>query len=567
MQRKSFVTLLVLFLSAMIVAACAVPPAPQTVPSGEVAQPTSTEQEGGVITFQWQFWESVQPPTNNRVPRMIFGRLIDADADGSLHANLAETWEASSDGTQFTFNLRKGVKWHDLQDFTAKDVAFTITYLCSKAALLFAGDSCAPNHLGAIQGAVAYTEGQATDIEGIEIVDDYTIRLTLAEPNVGWLLTSIARRNIIPEHVYAKINPEDLKEAKSPVYFQKDIQVGTGPFKWVDGEDEKFVRLERFDQFWGGKPILDGLLFQNFGDADTAYLANQKGELDVHTGNGDNSGVSGVFYQLAQEVSHLDVVIFRRPYHRQLAINLHKPYLQDVRVRQAISHAINRQELIDGPLMGLAEPRWTFVENDKWTNPNVVTYPYDPAKAKELLAAAAADGTWDPNQEIELIYYYPGAQAREFMSAMQQYFTAVGINARLLYATGTALEEKIANLEHDLIYQGVGYPADPAAYEFLYRCDDQTGGVFQGAMPELCHQMADLFKAGRSVANEAERRKIYDELQLLDSQNLPQITLYQLTAAVAINRRVGGFDQSAQAWILSWEYNNFHAQDWFIRAN
>jgi ABC-type transport system substrate-binding protein len=262
----------------------------------------------------------------------------------------------------------------------------------------------------------------------------------------------------------------------------------------------------------------------------------------------------------------VNVNVFTRPYVRSLELNLNRPYLADVRVRQALSHAVHRQVLCDSVLSGLAEPWYSFMEYDTWLNQTMPTYAYDPEKAKELLAAAEADGAWDPDTEIEIAFYYSAVQDRNFMAGLQTFFTDIGIKTRLAYYETAAATAKQSEGDFDLMYFGWGSSPEPDDYAAAFQCDNTTRGAFYGAMSDVCNPMADLFKQGVTVVAFDERKAIYDEIQQLFGENLPFIPLFRFKQAMAINTRVSGFELGAQTYFAGFVFSDHRANEWSVSA-
>lgn len=570
LSRRDFLRFSSAAAAGALLAACAAPGSPTTAPQADTAaapqQPASTAAPaaamdtpaaGGTMVFPWWFWEEVVQHVWNmhKVARITGGRLVDLHLDGTITPYVAESWELSDDRLTYTFKLRQGMKWHDGETVDASDVAFTLHYLVSPGNLASSG---AEVGWGSLAGAKEFKAGEAESISGLEVVDDYTVRMTIPSPDGGWLTNVPTAMNILPEHIYNEIPVEDLQQHHAPLWFQPHMHVGTGPFKWVEGEDEKFVRLERFDDYYEGRPLLDGLLFSNVGESDTQFLALQKGEIDYLS-------VSGNFYQQALTLDNIEVVTFERPYHRWLDINVDKPYFQDVRVRQALNYAVDRQLLSETVLVGLAEPWYSVVEHSKWLNEEMPIYEYDPEKAKELLAAAAADGAWDPEREIELYYYYPDTGSRDFMAGLQKFYTDAGIKTRLIYIESAVSTEKSNSGEYDLMYSGWGATPDPTAYARGFACDDPAA-FFRSYDPETCQRVWALFEQGKQLSDLAERKAVYDEIQQIYGETAIAVPLFRFRSAAAINKRIGGFDMYGLAWQNSWIFSKHNAHTWHIQA-
>ncbi|HEX5502287.1 MAG TPA: ABC transporter substrate-binding protein, partial [Thermomicrobiales bacterium] len=292
--------------------------------------------------------------------------------------DLAEKWDVSPDGKTYTFALRQGVKWQDGQPFSAQDVKFSFeTWAHPK----WPGP-LSPN-LALIEGAAAYKQGQATAISGIAIPDDGHVRFTLTAAVATFLATS-ATGALLPRHLLQDVSPADVQKspfARKPVY--------TGPFmvqSWQTGEGLTFAA---FPDAFAGPPKLATLVGRDYPDQTTAINALRTGESQLGFVAPDQ------FDQFARDPT------FRT---QQLAgsqgvfltFDLTNPLFADKRVRQAISHAIDRKGLIAALFRGKADPSFGVASPLSWLyNPDAPRFDFDVAQAKQLLDAAG----WQPGAD------------------------------------------------------------------------------------------------------------------------------------------------------------------------
>ena len=510
---------------------------------------TAAAYYGGQLTYNWQFYEIVGTFTSHKVSRIEKELLLQRARGGDQMPCLAESVEVSADAKTFTFHLQKGVTWHDGEAFNAEDVVHTAKYVLHPN---YAAGLKSANNMGALVGAKAFSDGESDEIAGLSAPDDYTVIMELEEPNVVWLLTCISYAfSIQPEHIWADKDPAMNTETHAPYWFEKWANIGTGPFQFDSGEDEKFVKLVRYDDYWKGRPYLDTILFKNFGEADTVWLAFQKGEISL-------IGVSGNNKQQAKQMMDVSVVEFSTSYTNQLSVNMNNPWMDDVRVRQALSHALDRQTIAQTLFYGDKIPHYSCFSG-KWLNKNIPTYPYDPDKAKQLLAEAEADGTWDPKREIRFLYYYPGAGNRDIIAGIDSFFRAVGFNSRIQYLETASHGEAMRAGEWDISYGGGG-PIDPENSAPAFDCESPTAGIWHGSHPEDCKKTWDLMQAGKKAPTFEGRKAIYDQVQEIYAELLPQIPLYLGVTSMAIHNEFGGIDINAQYYFTNWggSYHNAH---------
>jgi len=277
--------------------------------------------------------------------------LVKFDVDMNLVPALAIDWGFSDDALTLTFQLREGVTWHDGQPFTAADVQYTFDWVLDPA-------NAAPNR------------GLYADVKEIEIVNDHEINFHLGKP-YSFLLNNIARMPITPKHHGDR---DDFRQ--NPI--------GTGPYELVSWTRDDRMVLKANNAYWGGKPITPNLIFRTIPEDSTRLLAFEAGEIDIFQG--------GI---VPQELPRLEedprFVVQRTPGtgYNYLGFNTMVGALSDVRVRQAISHLINREGIVSRVLNGIGTPGiGPIPEALPWFNPNVKRYPYSVEKAKELLDEA-----------------------------------------------------------------------------------------------------------------------------------------------------------------------------------
>ena len=192
--------------------------------------------------------------------------------------------------------------------------------------------------------------------------------------------------------------------------------------------------------------------------------------------------------------------------------------------------------------------------------PNLNQYEYNPAKAKELLAAAQADGKWDPNTELKVIWYYPDALHKDIMAAIQQNLAQVGVKTQLQFMEGTAATAAQKSCDFDLYYQGWGF-SFPEDYNSFFT--DAERCTTPWADPDA----TKLFKETAVTVDEAKRHELHNEIQTKLNDELPMMPFLQFTGVVAVNKRVQGFNEDA-LWYMFYQWNNGfnNAVNWSVSA-
>ncbi len=373
----------------------------------------------------------------------LFTPLVSWNEDASgLAPQLAVSWTPNEDATVWTFKLREGVLWHDGEPLTAEDVKFSLELAFNPlAATSFASFSqFAPT---TIVGGEAFVNGTAAEIEGIRVVDDLTVEIALVEPNPR-LPYSMLFAWVLPKHALADLNPADYQTTNW--FFTNPI--GTGPFMHDEYEQDQFWALKPNPYYWNGAPKLDRLINRYFEDETSAILALESGEIHFTYVSGD------VALRMADNPKFQ---IFQGPsgVTNYLIFNLRNPAFQDVRVRQAIMYAIDRQAIAETVMQGTVQlvpciaalpALWPPAEE-------LNAYEYNPDLARQLLAEAG----WQGGVSYDIHTYYTSQQALDALSAMQAYLADVGIEVTPLTVDVPTYNSYFYSGEGwDISYRGVG---------------------------------------------------------------------------------------------------------------
>jgi peptide/nickel transport system substrate-binding protein len=379
---------------------------PTPPPSDDTTPPPSGPQYGGtlriicnadVTTLGWPAEQNTPEDWYQRVPAVE--NLVRFNENGVPTAFLAESVVEDPEALTVTFYLRHGVKFHDGTELDADACVWNFEQLWASATL-------SASWIWASE---------------IEKVDDYTVRVHFS----SWDSTFLS--NMCYDS--AMISPTAYEE--NGLDWVRENAVGTGPFKQVSFQRDVQKVYERFDDYWQeGLPYLDGIEIDIIADPTVQVASFLNGDYDIITNLNptdaknleDEPGVvltqgklMGDTWSLVGDSVHPD-----------------SPFA-DIRVRQAVSYAINREAIVDFVYQGYAEPTFQMNSPSCYTyNPNVVGYPYNPDKARALLAEAAADGVFTPNAQggfDTTIWCRPDKVIRDMFTAVQGYLADVGIIA------------------------------------------------------------------------------------------------------------------------------------------
>jgi len=306
------------------------------------------------------------------VIRQMYESFTAIDNDGKVVPALAESWEPLDGNLGFRVKLRQGVKFHSGREFTAKDVKF------SYEQLLTPGNKAGLNapYLDVIVGAAAVKDGSKTELEGVTIVDDHTVEIAFSKPDV-----------LFP--IYPIFMIDSGVVAESGADWASKVSAGTGPFKFAEWNRGQVVRLAAHPEYWRGAPKIEGVRFMIVPDAGTAMSMYETGELDVL------SAATSLNRRILGDAAFRDQLLTKPAAQvRYLSMNsaLYEPF-KDKRVREAICLSLDQQEQIDGLYQGAAvRLNGQITEGVAGFNPDLPAIPYDPDKAKTLLAEAGFAG-------------------------------------------------------------------------------------------------------------------------------------------------------------------------------
>jgi len=437
---------------------------------------------------------------SERIGSLIFDSLLRRDRGSNIHPWLAERWE-SPDALTYVFHLRPGVRFHDGRPLTARDVRYTFASLLS----------------GEIQSIKAATFSR---IASIDAPDETTVIFHLKEPYASFLFNlTQGSMGIVPEGA-----GEEL--AQHPV--------GSGPFRFVRENQDDEVVMERNPDYWGGAPSIAQLEFRVVPDMTTRALEMRKGSADITL-----NSLSADMAEALRREEHLDVAEAPGTSYQYIALNMEDEKLT-LPVRQAIAHAVNREEMITHLWRNTVRPATSILPPEHWAyDPGLVPYDFDPERARALLDEAGfRPGPDGIRLHIEM-KTSTDQIARELAAVLQQQLREVGIALEIRsYEFATFYADIIRGSFELYSLRWVAGNDDPDIFEFCFHSASiPPKGANRGRYRNA--EVDRLIEEARVSSNQDERRAKYLQIQEIVHRDLPYIHLWYVDDVAVFHRRLG----------------------------
>jgi peptide/nickel transport system substrate-binding protein len=478
---------------------------------------------------------------SHAISGQIFDGLLAYDKNLSeFEPRLAERWEVSEDGQQITFYLRKDAKWEDGEPFTARDVEFAFKTIIDPDTL------------------TAYAEDYR-QVETFEVVDDYTIRVTYAEPFAPALGSWASNLIVLPKHLLAgtPINEHATGFGRKPV--------GLGEYKFESWEPQKQISLRVNEDYYRGRPYIDRTVTRIIPDTQTQFLELKAGGLD-------QMGLTPLQFKRQTETAYFRENFNKFQYltnsYTYLGYNLLNPMFQDARVRRALGHAIDKQEIVNAVLLGLGSPAVVpYKPGTYWANSEIEGPQYDVKKAKALLAEAGwkdsdGDGILDKDGRplsFELVTNKGNEQREKAATIVQRRLSEIGVEVRVKVIEWAAfINNFIDKKKFDVVILGWALSPDPDQFDMWH--SSKTGAKEFNFISYSDPEVDELLDKARRTFDRAERKKYYDRFQEILNEQQPYNFLYVAYALPVVHKRFHGIEP-APAGIA----HNF--KDWYVPAS
>jgi dipeptide transport system substrate-binding protein len=464
----------------------------------------------------------------------IYSRIVDFERGATkVVPGLAEKWDISQDGTVYTFQLRKGVKWHTnknfkpTRDFNADDIVFSIERQWKENNPYFKVTSSNHSYFNDM--------GMPKLLKSVEKLDDYTVKITLTKPEAPFLSDLAMEYAGIISKEYA----DAMLNAGTPEKVDQE-PIGTGPFYLVQYQKDAVIRYKAFPQYWGGKAKIDDLVFAITPDASVRWAKLQKGECHVmpYPNPADLDAMRKDPNVQVLEQAGLNV--------GYLAYNVQKKPFDDKRVRKALNMAMNKKAIVDAVFLGSGVPATNPIPPTIWSyDETIKDDPFDPEAAKKLLAAAGHPNGFEMDLWAMPVQRPYNPNAKRIAELMQADLAKVGIKANIVSYEWGEYRKRAQNGEHMTAQLGwTGDNGDPDNFlQVLLGCEAAKPGGSNIA--KWCHkEFEDLTLEAKRISDQEKRTELYRKAQKIFKEEAPWFTVAHSVQYKPVRKEVIDFKLS-----------------------
>jgi peptide/nickel transport system substrate-binding protein len=465
----------------------------------------------------------------------VYNGLVEYDKDYNIVGDLAESWEISEDNLTITFHLRRDVTWQDGTPFTSVDVLFTFDLMI---------DPDTPT---------AYA-GDFLLVKEAEAPDPYTFIVTYPKPFAPALISWGIW--ILPKHLLEGKDITKSELSRNPV--------GTGPYNFIEWKTGEKIILDSNHNYFEGRPYIDRIIYRIIPDLATMFL-------ELKAGGVDWMGLTPIQYKRQTDDENFTNNFRKYKYlangYSYLGFNLKDPRFSDIRVRKAISYAIDKQEIIDVVLLGLGEIATGPYKPGTWQyNPDVERYDYDPEKAKKLFADAGwedtdGDGILDKDG-IPFAFTITTNQGNDLRAKsaeiIQRRLKEVGIDVKIRIIEWAAfLSEFVQPKKFEAVILGWNILQDPDLYDVWH--SSKIGPDELNHISYSNPEVDRLLEEGRRTFDREERKEAYFRIQEILANEAPYVFLYVPDALPVVHARFHGIEPAPAG--IAYNFNK-----WYVPA-
>ncbi len=453
---------------------------------------------------------------SSEISGMIFNGLVKYDKDINLVGDLAESWEIQEGGLVIIFNLRRGVRWQDGIPFTARDVEFTFQKMIDPDVRTPYG-------------------GDFERVKSLEVLDDYTVKVTYKEPFVPGLASW--GLSIVPKHLLENQDLNNTPFSRHPI--------GTGPYKFKTWKVQEKIELVADQKYFEHQPFISRTISRVIPDESTIFL-------ELQTQGVDSGGLTPLQYS-----RQTDTPFFKKYYRKfrlpgfnytYLGYNLSDPKFSDKRVRQALNHAVDKQEIIDMVLLGFGSiSTGPFVPQSWAYNRNIVPMSFDPDKARRLLSDAGwqdsdKDGCLEKDGrafEFTIATNQGNEERQKVAQIIQRRLKDIGIRVKIKVVEWSVfLSEYIDKKSFEAILLGWSVPREPDNFDIWHSSKIKEGEFnFIGFKND---EVDKLLLDGRRIFDQKQRQRIYHRIHEIIYDEQPYMFLFTSESLSILHNRFQG---------------------------
>ena len=508
-----------------------------------VITPASGDNILRLVTADEQTTCDVQKTTEYyTMPLNIFERLVETqtnlDGTSELVPGLAENWDISDDGLIYTFYLRKGVKFQNGEEFKADDVVYTFERMLKPET-----NALNQDFIMAVKGAADMMEGTTDKLEGLEVIDDYTIKMTLEDPFAPFL-ANLATPGV---SIY---NRKFTEEAGDQFGLMPEKTCGTGPFMLSKWELNSETQIDAFDGYWKGRPKLDAVNFKTVKDADTQRMMFENGELDEF----DCDEAPSQIAYFAESDKYKDwIKVGNRVGTTYYSINQGIEPFNDVRIRKAFQMSFDKQQLLNTLYDGRGTVANGIIPPGLiGYNPDLPEIKYDPEKAKKLMSEAGYPNGF----EMDICMVTDSPDTLRINEMVQSMLSKVNIKANLVQKDeaswyGVRAEGNLGS--YTSTWSADFNDPDNFFYTF-FAPQNTVKRSFNYDNPEASNKVAEA----RKMNDQDERIKLYQELEKqIIQEDAAWVPLYSRQHIYVVNPRVQNYVVMWNGWTGNMYYNMY----------
>ena len=496
-MKKKFGLLVTIILSMLFLVACG-----GNGDKKEGADAGASTGKDTLVIAQGADAKSLDPHASNdnpssRIRVQIYDRLMDLDDNGVPQPMLAESWERPDDKT-IIFHLRKGVKFHNGDEMKASDVKFSLERALASPEV---------SHI-------------LTGINGVEVLDDYTVKVTTEKPMAA-ILNNLAHTTI------AILSEKATKEAGDK-FGQNPI--GTGPYKFVSWQSGDRVTLEAFPEYWQGEAPVKNVVFRNIVEETNRTIGLETGELDIIY------DIQGMDKNKLKDDDRFVVIEGPQVSMTYLGFNMKKAPYDNPKVREAISYAIDQKPIIDTVFLGAGEPANSIIGPNVWGYYDVEKFTQDVAKAKALLAEAGY-----PNGFKAKIWVNDNPVRRDTAVILQDQLKQIGIDLAIETVEWGAFLDGTARGDHEMFLLGWGTVTRDPDYGMYELISTATMGAAGNRSFYSNPTVDKLLEEGRTELDPEKRKAIYKEIQEIIRKDIPMYMIIYPLQNVVTQKNIKNF--------------------------